>query len=124
MNDGMPKLDRVHHISLNVDDTDECARFYTEQLGFARLPRPDFGFPGAWLDAGGYQIHLLELPDERPARSQHFAIAVDDLDGTCSALAARGVDVSEPRPVGGDGARQAFFRDPAGNLIELNQPGS
>ena len=32
----------------------------------------------------------------------------------------RGVKVSEPQTVGP--GRQAFLRDPSGNLVELNQP--
>ena len=43
------KLQGVHHVSVNVADIDEATRFYTDVLGLEQLPRPDFGFPGAWL---------------------------------------------------------------------------
>src|SRR5258708_6704509 len=44
----------VHHVAINVDDVDEAIAFYTKTLGLTqRTDRPDFGFPGAWLDAGG-----------------------------------------------------------------------
>jgi glyoxylase I family protein len=110
----------VHHVSINVDDVDAALTFYTDVLGLSqRADRPDFGFGGAWLDAGGQQVHLIE--GEPPsARGQHFALAVDDLDAVVVELRQRGVDVSDPRPVGS--SRQAFLSDPSGNLVELHQP--
>lgn len=111
----------VHHVSLNVHDVALAGRFYTEVLGLETLPRPDFPFPGLWLQAGAQQIHLIEVKDHRAPEGQHFALRVEDLDGICAELAARGVTVSRPMDVPGAG-RQAFLRDPAGNLVELNQP--
>ncbi|MCU0267973.1 MAG: VOC family protein [Acidimicrobiales bacterium] len=110
----------VHHVSINVDDVDEALRFYVDRLGLTvRSDRPDFGFPGAWLDAGGQQLHLIggEVP---PGLGQHLALQVADLDGTVGELRAAGVDVSDPSPVGT--GRQAFLTDPSGNLVELHQP--
>ncbi len=111
----------VHHVSINVDDAEAAIAFYTGVLGMSeRDDRPDFGFGGAWLDIGDQQVHLLEVPvpDDR---GQHFAVLVDDLDGAVAELRAKGVTVGEPSPVGA--ARQAFLHDPAGNMIELHQPG-
>ncbi|HEY3143750.1 MAG TPA: VOC family protein [Acidimicrobiales bacterium] len=109
----------VHHVSINVDDVGSALRFYTDVLGLvARSDRPDFGFDGAWLDAGGQQVHLI---DAKPPAGlgQHFALLVEDLDAAVAELRADGVDVSDPQPVGT--SRQAFLTDPAGNLIELHQ---
>ena len=114
---------RVHHVSINVTDIDESRRFYRDLLGLASLPRPDLGFPGEWLDAGEQQIHLIEAKGFVAPTGQHFALQVDDLDGTIAELTARGVDVSSPNEIDGV-CRQAFFSDPTGNLIELNQPDS
>ena len=51
----------IHHVSLNVSDTERSLAFYRDVLGMAELPRPDFSFGGAWLDAGnGRQVHLIE----------------------------------------------------------------
>ena len=109
----------VHHVSLNVGDVDEAISFYVDVLGLSvRDDRPDFGIGGAWLDAGGQQVHLIE--SEPPsARGQHFALLVDDLDAVVSDLRSRGVTVSDASPVGT--GRQAFLNDPAGNLVELHQ---
>ncbi len=34
--------------------------FYTQVLGMEKLPRPPFPFDGAWLQAGGLTLHLIE----------------------------------------------------------------
>lgn len=109
----------VHHVSLNVDDVGAAVTFYSDTLGFTvRDDRPDFAFDGAWLDAGDQQLHLIAgaVP---AAVGQHFAVRVEDLDAVITELRARGVQVSDPSPVGA--GRQAFVHDPAGNLVELHQ---
>jgi catechol 2,3-dioxygenase-like lactoylglutathione lyase family enzyme len=110
----------VHHVSINVDDVDAAMAFYVGVLGLGvRSDRPDFGFGGAWLDAGGQQVHLIEAAPP-PNRGQHFALAVADLDAAIAELRSRGLDVSDASPVGP--GRQAFLHDPAGNVVELNEP--
>lgn len=110
----------IHHVSVNVDDVDAAVRFYVDVLGFSeRSDRPDFGFAGAWLDVGGQQLHLIEAatPEDR---GQHLAIEVEDLRAAIAEVRAKGIDVSDPSPVGT--GQQAFLHDPAGNLVELQQP--
>ncbi len=116
------QLTGVHHVSLNVDDADAAVAFYTDVLGMRqRTDRPDFGVGGAWLDLGEQQVHLIET--EVPNHcGQHFAVRVDDIEAAVAELRAKGVTVGDPSPVGP--GRQAFFHDPAGNMIELHQPGS
>jgi glyoxylase I family protein len=107
----------VHHVSIIVTDVDQALAFYTDVLGLSpRADRPDFGFGGAWLDAGGQQLHLVEghLPDDR---GQHFALRVADLDDTVAELRGRGVTVTDPSSAGP--TRQSFVHDPEGNLVEL-----
>ncbi len=110
----------VHHVSINVTDVGTALRFYVERLGLvARTDRPDFGFGGAWLDAGAQQVHLIE-GDVPADKGQHLALHVDDLDATISQLRAGGLTVSDASPVGT--GRQAFLHDPSRNLVELHQP--
>jgi catechol 2,3-dioxygenase-like lactoylglutathione lyase family enzyme len=110
----------VHHVSINVDNVDVALEFYTKKLGLkVRGDRPDFGFGGAWLNAGGQEVHLIEGPPP-PAQGQHFALLFDDLDSAITELRQAKVEVTDPIPVGTN-RRQAFLNDPAGNQIELHE---
>jgi glyoxylase I family protein len=110
----------LHHVSINVSDVAAARDFYTRVLGLTeRTDRPDFSFDGAWLDAGGQQVHLIEA-QVPPSFGQHFALAVTDLDAAVADLRALGVAVTDPVPVGA--GRQAFVTDPAGNRVELAEP--
>jgi catechol 2,3-dioxygenase-like lactoylglutathione lyase family enzyme len=109
----------VHHVSINVDDVDAALDFYVGTLGLRRrTDRPDIGIGGAWLDAGGQQVHLIagEVPK---GAGEHFALLVGDLSATVDELRGKGVRVSDPSPIGT--SLQAFLKDPAGNLVELHQ---
>lgn len=111
----------IHHVSINVSDVDAALTFYVDVLGLTPRPdRPDFGFGGAWLDAGGQQVHLIEAPVPA-SQGQHFAVLVDDLEATVAELRERGLDVTDAKPVATN--HQAFVSDPSGNLVELHQVG-
>ncbi|MEM7142569.1 MAG: VOC family protein [Actinomycetota bacterium] len=109
----------VHHVSINVDDVSTCRDFYVDTLGFDQIDRPDLGIGGVWLQMGPQELHLVELPLVE-GFGPHFAIQVDDIEQARSVLIERGVAVSEASPIDGV-CLQAFFHDPAGNQIELNQ---
>ena len=110
----------VHHVSINVDDLAAAIGFYVDVLGLERRSdRPELSVEGAWLDAGGQQVHLIV--NRVPAgEGQHFALLVDDIDAAVADLRDRAVQVSDPIPIGT--SRQSFLSDPSGNLIELHQP--
>jgi catechol 2,3-dioxygenase-like lactoylglutathione lyase family enzyme len=109
----------IHHVSINVDDVDAAIHFYVDVLGLTmRDDRPELGIEGAWLDAGGQQVHLLGAAAP-PSLGQHFAVQVADLDATIAELRGRGITVSDAMGVGT--GRQAFLEDPAGNGVVLHQ---
>ena len=112
----------VDHVAINVLDVPGGITFYTETIGLVQnFTRPDFGFPGAWLDAAnGQQVHLIEAPVPGNV-GQHFALAFEDLGAAVEELRARGLEVSDPAEVGSTGRKQAFTTDPWGNTIELHQ---
>ena len=113
----------IHHVSLNVTDTERALGFYRDLLGLAELERPAFSFGGAWLDAGnGRQVHLIETTDVPDDVGQHVAFSVHDLDDAVEVLRGAGCEVSDAKSVGGTTARQAFVLDPDGNRVELHQP--
>jgi glyoxylase I family protein len=114
----------MHHVSLLVADSARALDFYHGILGIAvDDSRPDLDFPGAWLQVGAQQIHLLELPDsadsgvvsEHGGRDRHFAMTVDDLDGFRARLEEQGIGYTLSR----SGRRALFCRDYDGNAIEL-----
>jgi glyoxylase I family protein len=115
------KFSDVHHISLNVADTDGAAAFYVDVLGFESIVRPEMGFNGAWLQIGAQQLHLLEVDNHEAPKGQHFAFHVEDIHAAKEHLITNGVKVSNPTELGGV-CLQCFFKDPSGNLLELNQP--
>jgi catechol 2,3-dioxygenase-like lactoylglutathione lyase family enzyme len=114
------KVTRIHHVSLNTDgsDLEEVRRFYTDLLGLEMAPRPDFPVPGYWLEAGpGGQVHLIGGPardDVIDPMAPHHCFAVDDFEGALAELEAAGHEVLRF----GD---QAWVRDPAGHIVELQQ---
>jgi catechol 2,3-dioxygenase-like lactoylglutathione lyase family enzyme len=112
----------LHHVAISVKELEPAVRFYADVMGFEQLDRPDFGFPGAWFQAGDHQIHLMEMADAQPDPRQHYALRVDDLDAAMAAITAAGGDVRPALPVVAGAGRQAFVRDPSGNRIELNEP--
>ena len=110
----------IHHVAICVRDADEAVTFYTDVLGLTVLDRPDFGFGGYWLDAGGQQVHLMQRESSRSG-GDHFAIRVDDLESAVADIRATGYTVNTIDHMAGAG-HQAFLHDPSGNFIELNQP--
>ncbi len=112
----------VDHVAINVGDVPEGIAFYTETMGLVQNhTRPDFGFPGAWLDTGsGQQVHLIEAAVPTNL-GQHFALTFEDLGAAVTELRTRGLQVTDPTAVGATGRQQAFTTDPWGNTIELHQ---
>ena len=111
----------IHHVAICVTDADVAKSFYCDVLGFTSIDsRPaEFG-AGHWLDAGGQQLHLMEVA-EPVANPGHFALRVDDLDTVVAEISATGTRVDKTPHFPGAG-QQAFLHDPSGNVIELNQP--
>ncbi len=113
-------LDGIHHVSINVSDVDAAVEFYVGVLGMTLLPRPDLGFPGAWLGNGGQEVHLLGLANSPAPKEQHFAFRVPSLAAVVESLQSKGIECSKPQEMK-DICLQAFCRDPSGNLVEFNE---
>lgn len=113
----------LHHTSVIVSNTERSLVFYRDVLGLeVDTGRPDLGYPGAWLNVGQQQIHLLEVPnpdplDNRPihgGRDRHTALLVDDLEQLILALGNAGVAYTLSK----SGRRALFCRDPDANAVE------
>lgn len=114
---------KLHHSSLLVKDTAESLKMYCGVLGLQQTERPELPYPGAWLQIGEQQIHLIELdnPDPvtgRPAHGghdRHVALTVTDLTPVLEVLEKAGIVYSMSK----SGRRALFFRDPDANAIEI-----
>jgi len=120
----MIKVVALNHVSVLVSDTARALDFYHGLLGLpVDSSRPDLGFPGAFLDVGSAQIHLLELaqPARQNAdarhggRDRHVALDVLDLEAVVTQLEGAGIAYTLSR----SGRRALFCRDPDGNAVEL-----
>lgn len=111
----------LNHATLYVRDLAASVAFYDEVLGLPRLPRPDFGFAGAWFALGSQQLHLnVDTQNQDKERhSLHVAFLVQDAAVAAQALQERGVALQSGPVLRPDGAVQVFFQDPDGYLLEF-----
>ncbi|GGV22754.1 glyoxalase [Kitasatospora herbaricolor] len=130
----------IHWTFLPHNDPEASLAFYRDSLGFE--VRNDVGYGGMrWLTVGpadqpGTSI-VLEPPaadpgvteDERRTVTEMMAkgsyarivLATADLDGTFDRLKAAGAEVVQEPTEQPYGVRDCAFRDPAGNLVRINE---
>ncbi|CAM5408740.1 VOC family protein [Streptomyces antimycoticus] len=130
----------IHWTFLPHDDPDASLAFYRDTLGFE--VRKDVGYDGMrWITVGpagqpGTSI-VLEPPalgpgitdDERRTVVEMMAkgsyarvtLATADLDGVFARVRASGAEVVQEPTEQPYGIRDCAFRDPAGNMIRINE---
>jgi catechol 2,3-dioxygenase-like lactoylglutathione lyase family enzyme len=130
----------IHSTFLPHDDPDASLAFYRDTLGFE--VRNDVGYGGMrWITVGpaeqpGTSI-VLHPPaadpgitdDERRTIAEMMAkgsyaiitLATRDLDGTFERLQTSDAEVVQEPTEQPYGVRDCAFRDPAGNLIRINE---
>lgn len=118
------EINQILHSSVIVKDTQTALEFYQGVLGLEiDDSRPELGFPGAWLNIGSQQIHLLELLNPDPVtgrpkhggRDRHVALAVNDIDALQEKLEQAGLEFTRSK----SGRKALFTRDPDGNTLEF-----
>jgi lactoylglutathione lyase len=121
------KINELNHVALQVADVPRTIAFYTNVVGLTTIPRPNFGFPGAWFRIGSVQeLHIIQGPPDAAnsaSRGNHFAMLVNTIEEAQAQLDKHGIKYTGPhhRP---DGAKQVFFTDPDGHTVELcTKPG-
>lgn len=114
-----------------VDDVAAAVAFYTGHLGFE--VQQDFAPAMAILRKGDLTLWTAgpaasasrPMPDgarPEPGGWNRFVVLVEDIEATVASMKAVGV-VFRNEIVAGPGGRQVLVLDPAGNLVELFQPG-
>ncbi len=130
----------IHWSFLPHHDPDASLAFYRDTLGFEI--RNDVGYGGMrWITVGPADQPatsiVLEPPAANPDISEderhtidemmakgtyaRIVLATTDLDGTFERLQASGADIVQEPTDQPHGIRDCAIRDPAGNLIRINQ---
>lgn len=114
-----------------VDDVDAAVDFYTEHAGFTLAQRIGSAFAivtrgdlTLWL-SGPASSAARPMPDGRrpkPGGWNRLVLQVDDLPTAVEELKRAGVPLRN-EIVSGPGGQQILMEDPAGNPVELFQPG-
>jgi len=113
----------MNHFTILTDDVPRTVDFYARLLGLAEGPRPDLGFPGAWLYVDDVAVlHVVggKARDQlRPGVIDHMAFTAQGLADTLATLIAHDIEHTCRRQVG-TGFWQVFFFDPNGARVELD----
>jgi catechol 2,3-dioxygenase-like lactoylglutathione lyase family enzyme len=130
----------IHYTFLPHDDPEASLSFYRDTLGFE--VRNDVGYSGMrWITIGhpsqpGTSI-VLEPPSADPGLTDEerrtiaelmakgsygrVTLATKDLDGLFAQLESSGAEIVQEPTDQPYGVRDCAVRDPAGNLIRINQ---
>jgi catechol 2,3-dioxygenase-like lactoylglutathione lyase family enzyme len=115
----------MNHFTITAEDRTQTLDFYCGLLGLVEGPRPDLGFPGAWLYPPGGAEAVLHIYWDRPMPAlrtgviDHMAFTASDLWSVKARFDARGV-AYELRQQRGSGTWQLFSHDPNGARVELD----
>jgi uncharacterized glyoxalase superfamily protein PhnB len=130
----------IHYTFLPHDDPDASLAFYRDALGFEI--RNDVGYGGMrWITVGppGQPATSIVLhppgadpgitDDERRTIAEMMAkgtyativLATKDVDGVFEQVQAGGAEVVQEPTDQPYGVRDCAFRDPAGNLVRINE---
>ncbi len=125
----MTEHDQYASVRYIVDDVQAAIDFYTGHLGFALNTSAVPAFadvirgPLRLLLSGPVSSGARATPaDAASAGRNRIHLIVDNLDAEIATLRDSGLSFRSDA-VSGPGGRQILLADPAGNLVELFQPG-
>jgi catechol 2,3-dioxygenase-like lactoylglutathione lyase family enzyme len=112
------------HVNVRTANLDAMIAWYGEYLGLQVGPRPDFGFPGAWLYLGDQAIVHLVGAQINPADAdrltlEHFALRATGMSEFLAKLESGGLRYKID-PVPGFPVVQVNLHDPDGNHIHVD----
>ena len=112
--------------SFAVDDLAKAKEFY-QRLGVSEVAEPAPGL--LYLRAAnGYAVLIYPKPEHEPAAHTILNFPVEDIEATVDALRAAGVEFEQydegpiktnEKGIATPGPKQAWFRDPAGNILSV-----
>ncbi|KPF80095.1 hypothetical protein IP88_00920 [alpha proteobacterium AAP81b] len=122
--------DAVAVAFVNVSDRAAGLAFYRDVLGLELVASDDFG---DFFRLGAARLRMTMIADHKGNGFPVFGWQVGDIAATARALAAKGVALTVYPGMGQDelgiwaapdgGAKVAWFNDPDGNCLSLNQVG-
>ena len=124
----------IHHVNVPTSDRERTRDWYEKVLGAEYLDRGPINSRQLQMRIGTGEMHFSDTPN--PSQGGHFAVEVDDWEGTISNLEKLGVAYSRspgsevgptrsPEDDQHQGRREdngehfTYIRDPDGNVIEL-----
>jgi catechol 2,3-dioxygenase-like lactoylglutathione lyase family enzyme len=113
----------MNHFTVIAENLERTLDFYVGVLGLEQGHRPDLGFAGAWLYAGGKAI--LHVYADRPIPPgvagviDHMAFSARGLRETKARFDERALKY-DLRQQKGSGTWQLFCLDPNGAKVELD----
>jgi methylmalonyl-CoA/ethylmalonyl-CoA epimerase len=131
----MPKINKIHHVALVVEEIDDALGFWQGCLGIplqhiseAPLEKSRIAF----LPVGDSEIELVQPTSEdtgvarylskRGPGMHHICLEVDDIQGMVDILLGKGTQLIQDAPVLGEDGRKYVFIHPKsanGVLVEL-----
>jgi methylmalonyl-CoA/ethylmalonyl-CoA epimerase len=137
----MPKITRIDHIAILVDNISAPLAFWRDALGMEVTHVKDIPAEAAqiaFLPTGGSEIELVRPTTDdsglakylakRGPGMHHVCLEVDDLEGMLAQLKAKGIQlINETPKVSADGKKYAFIHPKSafGVMVELYElPGS
>jgi len=130
----MPKIKKINHIGLAVEDIETALPFWRDALGIPLdhlEETPDHSSKLAFLKVGESELEMVQPNStqsnmskflaERGPGIHHLCLEVDDIDGMLAELKAKGVRLINETPQEMEGRRLAFIhpKSTGGVLVEL-----
>ncbi len=133
----MPKIKKINHVAVLVDDLDSSLKFWRDILGIelshiSNMLQEEARI--AFLPLGESEIELVQPTttssglyrylDKHGPGMHHLCLQVDDLPAMLSQLKSRGVQLINDEPRSGENGRLYAFIHPQstnGVLVELYQ---
>ena len=116
-------IDGMNHFTVIAADLERTLDFYVGVLGLEDGARPDLGFAGAWLYAGGKPVlHIVAnrpIPPGVAGVIDHMAFSASGLREVKARFDERGL-AYDLRRQKGSGTWQLFSLDPNGAKVELD----
>ncbi len=112
---------------ITTSDPVEARNFYEGILGLTFVSEDQYAIV---FDSNGTTLRIQKMPSVEPKPFTTLGWHVDDIAASVAALSAKGIkferyDFMQPDDLGivtfDGGARVAWFKDPDGNLLSLDQ---